>query len=170
MQQTLVLDQGYQPINAVPFQKALGYIVRGKVDVLASYACVVHPDWQMPAVVRLTHWVQPHVRRVKFSRQNVLARDRFACQYCGDKKPTSELTFDHVMPRSRGGRTLWTNIVTACSACNTRKANKTPQEAGMRLLRQPKQPTWLPMYNMTLQKLQNVPLEWRDYWTIELEG
>jgi 5-methylcytosine-specific restriction endonuclease McrA len=168
MQQTLVLDQGYQPINAVPFQKALGYIVKGKVDVLASYERVVHPYWQMPAVVRLTHWVQTHQRKVKFSRQNVLIRDRFVCQYCGVSMNTGQLTFDHVQPRSRGGRTTWTNIVAACSECNSHKANRTPQEAGMKLRKRPVQPTWLPMYNMTLQRLQDVPSEWRDYWIVEL--
>ena len=130
---TLVLDMGYQPINAVPFTKALSYIVKGKVDVLENYERAIHPDWQMPAVVRLTHWINTHKQRVRFSRQNVLVRDRWRCQYCGGRFATSELTFDHVIPRSRGGRTEWENIVMACQACNARKADKTPTEAGMAL-------------------------------------
>lgn len=165
---TLVLDMGYQPINTVPFTRALTYIAKGKVDVLEYYEQVIHPDWQMPAVVRLTHWINTHGHRVKFSRQNVVARDRWRCQYCGERKPSSELTFDHVKPRSRGGRTEWENIVMACVECNSRKADKTPEEAGMRLRSKPVRPTWLPTFNMTLSQVQSVPPEWRDYWTVEL--
>lgn len=99
---TLVLDVGYQPINTVPFTRALTYIVQGKVEVLEEYEQPIHPDWLAPAVVRLTHWIQPFTSRVKFSRQNVLARDRWRCQYCGERKSTRELTFDHVVPRAKG--------------------------------------------------------------------
>lgn len=169
MQRTLVLDIGYQPINAVPFTKALLYIARGKVDVLSEYDRCVHPDWQMPAVVRLTHWIKPHQQRVKFSRQNVLARDRWKCQYCGEQKPTPELTFDHVIPRSRGGKTAWDNIVIACRECNARKGNRTPREARMTLRSKPVRPNWLPLFNMRLRLVQDIPDEWRDYWTIELQ-
>lgn len=165
---TLVLDMGYQPINAVPFTKALTYIAKGKVDVLEQYEQQIHPDWQMPAVVRLTHWITPHRQRVRFSRQNVLIRDRWRCQYCGERKETHELTFDHVVPRSRGGRTEWENIVLACQECNAKKANYTPGEAAMRLRKRPTRPTWLPEYNMNLQRIDIIPLEWREYWTIEL--
>lgn len=165
---TLVLDMGYQPINTVPFTRALTYIAKGKVDVLENYERSVHADWNMPAVVRLTHWISAHKHRVKFSRQNVLARDRWRCQYCGQRRPSSELTFDHVVPRSRGGRTEWGNIVMACVKCNSRKANRTPAEAGMRLRGKPLRPKWLPTFNMTLHQVDNVPSEWRDYWTVEL--
>lgn len=165
---TLVLDMGYQPINTVPFTRALTYIVKGKVDVLENYERSIHPSWQMPAVVRLTHWISAHKHRIKFSRQNVIARDRWKCQYCGLRKPSSELTFDHVVPKSRGGRTEWDNIVMACVECNAAKADRTPREAGMRLRSKPVRPTWLPTFNMTLQQIQNVPAEWRDYWTLEL--
>jgi len=166
---TLVLDMGYQPINAVPFTRALTYIAKGKVDVLENYECSIHPDWQMPAVVRLTHWINPGRQRVKFSRQNVLARDRWKCQYCGERCKTHELTFDHVIPKSRGGKTEWENIVMACQACNAVKADRTPREAGMRLRKQPYRPHWLPTFNMTLHQILHVPLEWRSYWTAELK-
>lgn len=165
---TLVLDMGYQPINAVPFSRAMNYIAKGKVDVLANYECDIHPDWKMPAVVRLTHFINPQKQRVKFSRQNVLARDRWKCQYCGEQKRTHELTFDHVLPRSRGGRTEWENIVMACEPCNARKADRTPREAGMALRKTPQRPSWLPTFNMTLHQILNIPAEWRDYWTVEL--
>lgn len=165
---TLVLDMGYQPINAVPFTKAMLYIAKGKVETLETYDRQVHPDWKMPAVVRLTHWISTHKQRVKFSRQNVLCRDRWRCQYCGARKTTSELTFDHVVPRSKGGKTEWENIVMACRECNHRKADKTPRQAGLKLRKRPERPTWLPNFNMSLNQIQNVPVEWKDYWTVEL--
>jgi 5-methylcytosine-specific restriction endonuclease McrA len=166
---TLVLDVGYQPINAVPFTRALTYLAQGKVEVLAAYEQPIHPDWQAPAVVRLTHWIRPAPHRIKFSRQNVLARDRWRCQYCGDRKATHELTFDHVVPRAQGGRTAWENIVMACVDCNTRKADRTPEQAGMMLARRPVRPPWLPVFTMVLQQVVAIPPEWRGYWTAELE-
>ena len=165
---TLVLDMGYQPINAVPFTRALTYIAKGKVEVLEEYEQPIHPDWQAPAVVRLTHWISPHKNRVKFSRQNVLARDRWRCQYCGERKTTRELTFDHVVPRAQGGRTVWENIVMACVACNATKADRTPEQAGMSLRKRPERPAWLPIFNMALQQVVSIPPEWREYWTTEL--
>jgi 5-methylcytosine-specific restriction endonuclease McrA len=168
MMRTLVLDMGYRPVNAVPFTKALRYIAKGKVDVLENYDRAVHPDWKMPAVVRLTGWMCTHTQKVRFSRQNVLVRDRWRCQYCGERKITAELTFDHVLPRSRGGRTEWENIVMACRECNASKGSRTPQEAGMPLKKRPVRPSWLPSFNVSLQQVTSVPSEWRDYWTVEL--
>jgi len=166
--QTLVLDQGYQPINLVPWTRAMSYIARGKVDVLEEYEQEVHFNMGMPAVVRLNHNIDTKKKRIKFSRQNVLARDRFRCQYCGAGGRNVVLTFDHVLPRSRGGRTEWENIVMACQACNARKANLTPQEAGMHLRVQPVRPTWVPSFNVVLQNIELIPVEWREYWTREL--
>ncbi len=167
---TLVLDMGYQPINAVHFSRAMKYLAKGKVEVLEEYDDYpIHPDWVAPAVVRLTHWIQPHKKRVRFSRQNVLARDRFKCQYCGERKPTKELTFDHVIPRSRGGKACWENIVMACfEPCNRLKADRTPEEAGMKLRKKPVKPSWLPIFSMVLQHVTSIPPEWRDYWHTEL--
>lgn len=170
LMQTLVLDMGYQPLNAVPLTKALRYIAKGKVEVLEEYVDYpIHPEWRAPAVVRLTYWIRPHIKRVKFSRQNVLARDRFRCLYCGERKPMRELTFDHVIPRARGGATNWTNIVTACFVCNCHKGSRTPKEAGMSLRKKPVQPKWLPIFSVSMRNVLSVPPEWRDYWHIELE-
>ncbi|KKN22322.1 hypothetical protein LCGC14_0916580 [marine sediment metagenome] len=166
---TLVLDMGYQPINAVPLQRAMRYICKGKVEVLEEYGDYpIHPDWQAPAVVRLTHWIRPHKARVRFSRQNVLARDRYKCQYCGERMPLRKLTFDHVVPKSRGGKTCWENIVCCCKICNLAKGARTPEEARMRLLKKPVRPPWLPIFNTKLQGIIEVPAEWRDYWSVEL--
>jgi 5-methylcytosine-specific restriction endonuclease McrA len=167
--QTLVLDQGYQPINTVPWTKAMTYIAKDKVDVLEEYEREVHFNVGMPAVVRIRHKIDTQKKRIKFSRQNVLARDRFKCQYCGASGRSAVLTFDHVKPRSRGGRTEWENIVMACQDCNAKKADRTPQEAGMCLRVQPARPTWVPIFNVTLREISQVPNEWRDYWTAELE-
>lgn len=168
MHQTLVLNAGYQPINAVPFSRALKYLFQGKVEVLEEYDQPIHPDWKAPAVVRLLNWFSPRIKRVKFSRQHVLARDRWRCQYCGKRRPTRELTFDHILPRSRGGRTTWENIVAACVCCNTKKANRTPEEVGMRLLKKPVRPNWIPIFSIAVQNVVQVPPEWREYWTTEL--
>ena len=166
--QTLVLDQGYQPINTVPWTKAMLYIAKDKVDVLSEYEQEVHCNIGMPAVVRIRHKIHTNKQRIKFSRQNVLARDRFKCQYCGDSGRGVVLTFDHVVPRSKGGKTCWENIVMACQSCNSEKADKTPSEAGMRLRTRPARPTWVPVFNFALRDVRSVPEEWRDYWTAEL--
>lgn len=165
---TLVLDQGYQPVNVVSWQRAMSYIARERAAVLEEYGTLVHDGVQMPAVVRLGRPVARHAQRVKFSRANVLARDRWRCQYCGQRLPGDELTYDHVIPRSQGGRTTWENIAMACVDCNRRKGNRTPAQAALKLLRPPARPTWVPRYNPRLQT-REVPEEWRDYWTIELE-
>jgi 5-methylcytosine-specific restriction endonuclease McrA len=167
--QTLVLDQGYQPINTVPWTKAMGYIAKEKVDVLEEYEQEVHFNMGMPAVVRIKHKIATHKKRIKFSRQNVLARDKFKCQYCGVRGRGSALTFDHVIPRSKGGKTSWENVVMACEDCNARKADKTLEQVGMKLRSKPTRPAWVPIFNAGLRNVQGVPDEWRDYWTAELE-
>jgi 5-methylcytosine-specific restriction endonuclease McrA len=169
MQATLVLDQGYQPINTVPWTKAMAYIAKDKVDVLEEYEQAVHFNVGMPAVVRLTHKIATHKKRSKFSRQNVLARDKFKCQYCGARGRGTVLTFDHVVPRSKGGKTEWSNIVMACEGCNAKKSDRTPVQAGMKLRSRPERPHWVPIFNISLRSVQAVPEEWRDYWTSELE-
>jgi len=165
---TLVLDQSMQPINIVPWQRALSYVLRERADVLEEYDVAVHPWMQMPAVVRLNHSISRSKQRVKFSRANVLMRDRCRCQYCGVKFSARDLTFDHVVPRCQGGKTVWENIVMACWPCNDGKGGRRPEQADMRLIRQPVRPSWVPHYNPRL-KLTEVPPEWRNYWTVELE-
>ena len=160
---TLILDMCYQPIHAVSFKKAVAYIVKGKVSVVDCYDIAIHTDWKMPAVVRLTHWVSKKAGPVKFSKRNVLIRDNGRCQYCLQPVSKEELTFDHVVPRSRGGLRSWENIVIACRRCNSKKADKTPAEAGLRLLKQPVQPTRLPLYDTSVYRMHEVPQQWRDF-------
>ncbi len=101
-------------------------------------------------------------KKVKFSRVNVYARDKFSCCYCGAKGQMKDFTFDHVVPRSQGGKTVWENIVTCCKRCNSKKDSRTPQQAGMTLLRKPVQPEWLPAVKIKINQ-EYCPEAWREY-------
>jgi 5-methylcytosine-specific restriction endonuclease McrA len=173
-QRTLVLNQSYEPIKVVSWQRAVTLLTLGKVEVLEEY------DWsvrtvtivvKVPAVVRLLRAFRRRKQPVKFSRVNIYARDRYTCQYCGDRKPIAELTYDHVLPRALGGKTEWGNIVTACQDCNLRKGARTPQQASMALRTQPARPQWIPAVTIKVS-LRSMPDAWRDYlyWTGELDS
>lgn len=170
---TLLLSQSYEPIKAISWRRALTLLTLGKVEVLEEYDGFVRSATivvKVPAVVRLLRYFRPAKRRVKFSRVNIYARDRWTCQYCGTKKKKiSELTFDHVVPRKDGGKTTWDNIVTCCSDCNLRKGGRTPQAAHMKLKNVPTQPSWVPSLTITVST-RSIPDAWRDYlyWTGEL--
>jgi 5-methylcytosine-specific restriction endonuclease McrA len=97
-------------------------------------------------VVTLTDYDRLPTAAVTFSRRNIFKRDRFTCQYCGAQPGSEELTLDHVIPRSQGGESRWENCVLACLACNTRKADRTPEQASMRLRHKPVKPMWNPLY------------------------
>lgn len=162
--QTLVLDQGYQPQRVVPWQRAVGLLFVGKAEVVEDYAeqvSSVSLTIAVPAVVRMTRARVRFRNDVRFSRPHVWIRDGHRCQYCGDTKPARELTYDHVLPRSRGGATTWENIVTACKPCNFRKADRTPAEAEMKLLKRPVQPRWLPPLRSLME--HGVPEVWRTF-------
>lgn len=170
--QVLVLDQAYRPLQVVHWTDAITMWATGKCEIVAEYDGFIRSQLlviKMPAVVRLLNAFRRRKKPVKFSRINVYARDCYSCQYCGAAKRMSELTYDHVVPRSRGGRTEWTNIVAACIECNSQKGGRTPEQAGMRLLKKPVQPTQTPVVVLTLSK-ENVPDAWREwlYWTSEL--
>jgi len=173
-EQTLVLDQGYEPLKVVHWTRAVALWFQGKVEIVSEYDGFARSSVlviKIPAVVRLLRRFRRHKKPVKFSRVNIYGRDNYTCQYCGKKHTMSELTYDHVVPRSQGGRTTWDNIVTACSPCNARKAGRTPAQAGMKLLKQPRQPVDLPAVVLQLSKT-STPDQWRDflYWTGELEA
>ena len=175
MEQTLLLNATYEPLKVVHWQKAMTLWCQGKVEVISSYdrevrsrlvqfqAPVGHP----PAAL---HQDQANIDYVPFSRANIYARDDHSCQYCGEVFPTSDLTFDHVVPVAQGGRKDWENIVTCCISCNRRKGGRTPAEAGMHLIRVPKRPEKAPAIRITVG-LKNAPDSWRDYfyWNMELD-
>lgn len=169
---TLLLSAGYEPITVVSWQRAITLLTLGKVEVLVEYDRNVRSPTlviKMPAVVRLLRVFRRHRQPVKFSRVNIYARDGYRCQYCGVKLPIADLTFDHVVPRARGGRTTWENIVTACVPCNARKSDRTPEQAGMRLRKKPVRPSWVPAMTLRLST-RSIPDAWQDYlyWTGEL--
>jgi 5-methylcytosine-specific restriction endonuclease McrA len=169
-ERTLVLNRGYEPIQIISWQRAVTLVVLAKVDVVAAYDAWRHPTLATPAVVRLRSPFHRAAPQVKFSRANIYARDRHRCQYCGARCTAAELTFDHVVPRARGGRTSWENIVAACYACNGKKACRTPGEAGMTLRAAPARPRWMPAVQIQVSA-RSVPEAWRDYlyWTEALE-
>jgi 5-methylcytosine-specific restriction endonuclease McrA len=168
----LVLDVGMQVLRVEPWQKAICDVFLGKVEVI-EYSKDrtiqgANRTWPLPSVVRTLKRFKRERIKVKFSRLNVYTRDDFRCQYDGQRYPTEELTYDHVNPRARGGKTTWENIVTACVECNKRKADKTLEQSGMRLLKQPKKPAFLPVVSVKMDT-RNVPEEWKPYWTAVLD-
>lgn len=107
---------------------------------IRTVQCAIH----VPKIILLNEYDRLPMKEVKFSRESVFERDRHTCQYCGEKYPEHQLNLDHVIPRDRGGRTTWENIVTSCIHCNTRKANRVPHEARMHLQKKPAKPKWRP--------------------------
>lgn len=131
----------------------------------------VNSEIQVPRVIRLISYDRLPRQTVKFNRRNIFARDNNQCQYCGRKFPTTELSLDHVVPRSQGGQSTWENIVCCCLACNVKKGGRTPKQAGMTLIRKPEKPRRSPLLNLKLthRKYQS----WRTfldnaYWNVEL--
>lgn len=169
MSRTLVLDLGYQPHRIVSWQRAVTMLFQGKVEVVEEYDEEIYRSatftMRMPAVIRLLQSVS-RKKAVRFSRMNVLTRDDWTCQYCGRRLPTRKLNYDHVTPRSQGGKTVWENIVTACYPCNDRKRDRTPQQAGMYLRRQPVKPRSLPVVAFHIDRGDSIPDAWRNfiYW------
>lgn len=162
---TLLLNATFEPLRVIPWQRAVTLLVLGKVEVVEEYdrwIRGVSVRLRLPAVMRLQKTASLRCRAVKFSRQNIFLRDRFTCQYCGRPATASELTYDHVLPRRRGGRTEWTNIVTCCIRCNKTKGGRTPEEAAMRLLRAPSKPRWAPGLALIVGMVEPPP-PWRAY-------
>lgn len=134
------------------------YRSQSRSDASESLAADDDDDWirathfaiQVPRIVRLLHYDRVPRKVLRFNRRNLFARDSHRCQYCGRSLPTSQLSLDHVMPRSRGGPTTWENVVCSCLSCNTRKGGRTPQEAHMHLMSRPCEPRTNPIIAMKL--------------------
>jgi len=180
---TLVLNAHYMPVNQVNWQTALSWVVSGRAVVVPGteyedwYVHSPSVTWQVPAVIRLltgaTGWLSKK-RGVRFNRKNIWLRDQGCCQYCGHKLDLRKATLDHVLPRSLGGKTVWANVVTACLDCNQKKANRTPDRAGMRLRTKPRQPIVVPGGFLPIWA-DGMPDSWRsflksvEYWNVELD-
>ncbi|PWE16867.1 HNH endonuclease [Marinicauda salina] len=175
----LVLNADYQPLSYYPlstwpWQEAIKAVFLDRVSIVSEYETLIRsPSFAMPApsVVALRDYIKQD-RPPAFTRFNVFLRDGFACQYCGSSK-LDMLTFDHIVPRSRGGRTTWDNIVTACAPCNLRKGGKSPREAAMPLRSRIDRPS---MHQLQAQGRRFPPKylheSWLDYlyWDVELEA
>lgn len=201
MNSVLVLNVDYTPLEVISWRDAIEKIVMGKVELVEAYVdrFIRSPSvaFPFPAVVRVMKYVR---RRVRLSRRNILSRDAFTCQYCGARPrgpsgaPRVEaLTIDHVVPRSRSQKgwvtlpwsgirarvTSWENVLTACSPCNSAKANRTPREARMTMRKRPRAPSTMDLAWMSIFRF-DIPSEWqdylpanspwRDYWDAELES
>jgi len=175
----LVLNADFRPLSYFPlslwsWQDAVKAVFLDRVNIVSQYDRTVHSPrftMKLPSVISLKEYV-PAARRPAFTRFNVFLRDRFCCQYCNGSFPTHDLTFDHVVPRSRGGRTTWDNVVTACACCNLRKGSRIPRESGMYPIRPPHQPsTNLLQENGRAFPPNYLHESWRDflYWDSELD-
>lgn len=194
----LLLNADFRPIKVISWQRAFELYLEEKVDLIAGYAGrfirSVSLSFDYPAVVRLRRFTKIE-GRIRFNRQNLIARDSYRCAYCGmqprrnGRPDLEELTLDHVIPRAQSKSgivwlpwakkhvsiTCWENVVTACRSCNEMKADRTPEQAGLRLAAYPKPPTALDVLRMSLARVhipeewsEYLPEEWRGYWTAEL--
>ena len=137
----LVLNQNYEPLTVCRARRAIVLMFQGKAEMLENGAGFIHSTtatFELPSVIRLDYFIKRPHRAKKLTRFEIFNRDRNTCQYCG--RQSRQLTLDHIIPRYRGGQHTWENVVSACVACNRRKAGRTTKEAGMRLLRQPAVP------------------------------
>lgn len=161
----LVLNASYEPINVCAARRALVLVLKGVASAEEHVPCYVHSARQaikLPTVIRLLEYRRiPHQSRA-LSRKNILLRDRYTCQYCGKTLPSSELTLDHVLPRSRAGESSWENLVACCNPCNNRKGSRTPEEANMKLHKNPR-PFTLHTNRHLMRMLGKGDDQWRKY-------
>jgi 5-methylcytosine-specific restriction endonuclease McrA len=187
----LVLNRLYQPIQVTSIRRAITLFYKGDARAVArDYVTYDFDNWAdlpcqpdqsfivtptrniaIPDVVQLLRFDRMPRQEVKFSRGNIYIRDRNRCQYCGRKFATSELSLDHVIPISRGGKSTWENVVCACLNCNVRKGNKLVAESGMDLIRQPTRPKWHPLHRLQGRTFPEVWKNFVDvaYWNVALD-
>jgi 5-methylcytosine-specific restriction endonuclease McrA len=157
----LLLNSTYEPLNVINVKRALRLLLTRKADPVEADGHVVRSvsrSFALPVVVRLAYYVRRPNQRVKFTKRTVLARDLHTCQYCGLQ--TRDLTLDHVIPRTLGGETVWTNVVAACRKCNGSKGGRTLREVGLKLVRQPREPRFLPYLRLVRSSYQKT---WDKY-------
>ncbi len=164
-QPVLVLNATYEPVNVTAARRAIVLLLKGVATAEEENGGFIHAtrlSVRVPSVIRLIEFRRiPHQTRA-LSRKNVLMRDRYTCQFCGRVLPASELTLDHVIPRSRGGHTDWDNLVACCHACNNLKGDRLPEEAGLKL-RRPPRPFTLHTSRQIMRMLGRSDERWRKY-------
>lgn len=175
MERTLLLNASYEPISVISAQRAVRLLFLGKVQVVSETNVTwrsVSISIRVPSIVRMVNYVRGLTGKrnvVRLTRKNIMIRDQYTCQYCGSKKGPENLNIDHVIPKAQGGKTAWENIVASCFKCNNKKDCRTPKQAGMAILKNPRKPDF---FVFTLYKgHKNIPKDWLDYcyWNIDLE-
>ncbi len=180
----LILNRGYLPIHVTTVRRALILLYQGHAKVVGEQfetfdffswldleienhhetIGLVHGEIRVPRVLLLNLYDRLPQRSIRFSRHNIFLRDLHICQYCGDGHPRGHLNLDHVIPRSRGGKTNWENVVCCCLDCNRRKGGLLPQEAGMSLIKEPRIPRWVPLMHLKHHEVRY--REWRPFLTL----
>jgi len=164
MSRVLVLNATYEPLNVVSIRRAVILLLKEKAEIVEAAEAWLHAEQlalPCPLVIRLVYYVRiPRHFSLPLSRRTILARDFYTCQYCNQQFSRASLTIDHIVPRSRGGETRWENVVAACGPCNRRKGDRTPQEAGMPLQREPRRPRYLAL---TLLEESSAHQTWNKY-------
>lgn len=157
----LVLNQDYQPLSICSVQRSIKLLFLDKAELLhddpENFLRTTRETYSYPSVIRLRSYIRLPYTKIVLSRRNIMKRDGFVCQYCGKK---TDLTIDHVLPKSRGGQDTWENLTTACEKCNVKKGNKTPKEANLVLKKKPYRPipiTFFRDYNGGVQE------PWKPY-------
>ena len=174
MEHTLLLNATFEPLKVITWKRAMTLWCEGRVEILDTHDVekrAVTFSFKVPSIVRLLRFVKVrNLHQIKFSRANIYTRDNYTCQYCATAFDPEELTFDHVVPVAQGGRRSWENIVTCCVSCNRRKDNRTPQQAGMTLLHQPRRPSATAVFRVSFG-VRKMPASWRDfiYWNAALD-
>ena len=169
---TLLLDMNHEPIEVIPWHRAMQLLVTGRAEVVEEYDDVtirsVHHAFKLPSVLKMLQRFK-RKRGARLNRHNIFVRDEFSCQYCGKVCPSKELTIDHVHPQCKGGKTSWENAVLACLPCNQKKGDQTLAQCVMTLRRRPEKPNW--NQHLVLKLKSSDPVVWQDYlyWHIELQ-
>ena len=160
MEKVLLLNASYEPLNFCSTRRAMSLLMKGKAEEVEHTSTFFTQNIQTPIVIRMRYYVVVPYKELPFNRKNIFHRDNYTCQYCGKKG--LPLTLDHIFPKSRGGKNTWENIVSACPKCNTMKANRTPHEAGIKLLKTPGRPANYMRFEVTKYSKDNLG-EWEKY-------
>jgi len=165
MKRVLLLNQSFEPISIISWRKAICLLCLNKVETIKEYDFYINSpsvSIKAPSVVRLLSYFKRPWTEIKLTRGNIFARDGWKCVYCGKKFPEHQLTTDHIVPRCRGGKSTWENLVSCCQKCNGKKADKSLKEAGFKLLKTPKKPDVFTFFSKILLK-GSAPKNWREY-------
>ena len=165
----LVLSSSYEAVHICSVRRALLLLLCGKAHSVEKTEFLIHsPSIQVPVpeVIRLHRFIRLPYEKVPFCRKNILMRDGYRCQYCAKKQSGDQLTVDHIVPQSRGGKDVWSNVATACRNCNNAKGNRTPEECDMKLLNPPRMPTSMTFLHIMRQLGENHQ-GWRKYLFFE---